>query len=344
MDLDQVDSGDIEGAFIPTGFDGTADYLDTDEVLKESNAAWKEAKKKAAKKAAQEEKTRMDSISDLMKKKKAKPVIDQLRRAADPNDPFKYQKGVQEDIRTVEQEIEKLENMKKNFERSYEDGPEKDLILAEFDKILAEKRSGDSPERTPARRTDDQEDAERIEERLQAAAPRQEVVVPDPIDAEMDDVEFEQAINNLRDPIKNSALVDTEGKAIVDEEGNPTFDLGFDKEELDKANDKVKGVTDKLVNDLIEDLKIPLKGLKRGEFEYTDEDVKEFAETPLEGLNKSEIAVLKRAQANRRTTVRVALQNAVNKISIINLPEKEEQIEEIEEQGNQAVEDLTDDE
>ena len=226
--------------------------------------------------------------------------------------------------------------MKRNFERSYEDGPNKDRILAEFDRILAEKRSGESPERIPARRTEDEEQAQALQERLQAAAPRQEVVVPDPIDAEMDDVEFEQAINNLRDPIRESALVDTEGKAIVDEEGNPTFDLGFDKEELDKANEKVKGVTDKLVNDLIEDLKIPLQG---AELLVNLEDG-----TPRTDLDKSDKRELRRLETNRRVAVRIALQNAVNKISIINLPEKEEQIEEIEEQGNQAVEDLTDDE
>jgi len=339
MDLDQVDSGDIEGAFIPTGFEGTADYLDTDEVLEESKEEWDKAKKEAAEKAALEEKTRMDSISDLLMETGddgPENVIRQLRMAADPNDPFKYQKGVQDDIRTVEQEIEKLEIMKKNFERSYPEGEGKDLILAEFDRILAEKRSGEVQERRPTRRDEDEDQAQALQERLQAAAPRQEVVVPDPIDAEMDDVEFEQAINNLRDPIKNSALVDTEGKAIVDEEGNPTFDLGFDKEELDKANEKVKGVTDKLVNDLIEDLKIPLQG---AELLVNPEDG-----TPRTDLDKSDQRELRRLETNRRVAVRIALQNAVNKISIINLPEKEEQIEEIEEQGNQAVEDLTDDE
>ena len=200
---------------------------------------------------------------------------------------------------------------------------------------VSQSRSGESPERIPARRTEDEEQAQALQERLQAAAPRQEVVVPDPIDAEMDDVEFEQAINNLRDPIRESALVDTEGTAILDEEGNPTFDLGFDKEELDKANDKVKGVTDKLVNDLIEDLKIPLQGAEL----LVNEDG-----TPRDDLGTREKRELRRLQTNRRVAVRVALQNAVNKISIINLPEKEEQIEEIEEQGNQAVEDLTDDE
>ena len=338
MDLDQVDSGDIEGAYISTGLGSSrAEYLDPDGdvELTQYHEDWKAATAESAKAQKEAEKANMDSISDLLMEKDSKKVIQQLRDAADPDNPFKYQKGVQNDIRNVEDEIEKLEIMKRNFERSYEDGPNKDRILAEFDRILAEKRSGESPERIPARRTEDEEQAQALQERLQAAAPRQEVVVPDPIDAEMDDVEFEQAINNLRDPIRESALVDTEGTAILDEEGNPTFDLGFDKEELDKANDKVKGVTDKLVNDLIEDLKIPLQGAEL----LVNEDG-----TPRDDLGTREKRELRRLQTNRRVAVRVALQNAVNKISIINLPEKEEQIEEIEEQGNQAVEDLTDDE
>ena len=279
----------------------------------------------------------MDSISDLLMEKDSKKVIEQLRDAADPNNPFKYQKGVQNDIRSIEDEIEKLEIMKRNFERSYEDGPNKDRILAEFDRILAEKRSGEVQERRPRRRDEadvPETDTDAPTEPAVVAAPRQEVVVPDPIDAEMDDVEFEQAINNLRDPIRDSALVDTEGKAIVDEEGNPTFDLGFDKEELDKANDKVKGVTDKLVNDLIEDLNIPLQGV--------DGLLKDDG-TPLDNLDTTEKRELRRAETMRRLAVRMALQDATNKIRINNLPEKEEQIEEIEEQGNQAVEELTDD-
>ena len=42
-----------------------------------------------------------------------------------------------------------------------------------------------------------------LQERLEeAAAATQEVAIPDPIDGEMDDPEFEQAIIDLRDPIR----------------------------------------------------------------------------------------------------------------------------------------------
>jgi pyruvate dehydrogenase complex dehydrogenase (E1) component len=118
----------------------------------------------------------------------------------------------------------------------------------------------------------------------------------------------------------------------VDEAGTPTFDLGFDKEEFDKANKKVKGVTDKLVNDLIEDLNIPLQGVD----ELLEEDG-----TLRPDLDKDEMKDIRSARASRRVAVKKALQNAANKIKINNLPD-EEQIEEIVEQGNQAVEDLTD--
>jgi transcriptional regulator with XRE-family HTH domain len=331
MDLAQLDeTGDADDAYTYVG--GSPTYLEVDDPsFTAFDEDWKAAKAAKAKQQKEETKTNLDSVADLLEQD-SKSVISQLRRAADPNDSFKYQKGVQQDIRSVEDEIEKLENMKANFARSYPDGADKERILAAFDDIIGNKRSGEAPELRPQRRDPAEVDADTPEAVQPVAAPRREVVVPDPIDAEMDDVEFEQAINNLRDPIRDSALVDTEGKAIVDEAGTPTFDLGFDKEEFDKANKKVKGVTDKLVNDLIEDLNIPLQGVD----ELLEEDG-----TLRPDLDKDEMKDIRSARASRRVAVKKALQNAANKIKINNLPD-EEQIEEIVEQGNQAVEDLTD--